>query len=36
MIPGRKVDPVGYRGKSIFFERAFIYADKITFMIKNG
>ena len=36
MVPGRKVDPVGFRGKSFFFERAFIYGDKITFMIING
>ena len=36
MVQGRKVDPVGSRGKKVFFEKAFIYEDKITFMIKNG
>ena len=36
MEPGRKVGPVVFREKRLFFERTFIYGDKITFMIKNG
>ena len=35
MVPGRKVDPVGFRGKRFFFERTLIYGDKIRFMIKK-
>ena len=34
MVLRRKVDPVGSRGKRFFFERAFMYGDKITFMVK--
>ena len=36
MVPGRKVDHVRSRGKNHFLERAFIYGDAISFMIKNG